>query len=118
MGAGKSIQSQEGREGCLTKPDGKVVVSSFGTRIGTVGTPVPSPGPGQRKYLCAGVPKGGYSVGLLGAKTEIPVKMPLFFAVVGGILLAFGVGSILTLAKLNLPGYDPSGEFWHVGEGL
>ena len=34
--------------------------------------PVPSPGPGQRKYLCAGVPKGGYSVGLLGAKTEIP----------------------------------------------
>jgi hypothetical protein len=57
-------------------------------------------------------------VGLLGAKTEIPVKMPLCFAVVGGILLAFGVGSILTLAKLNLPGYDPSGEFWHVGEGL
>jgi hypothetical protein len=37
--------------------------------------PVPSPGPGQRKYLCAGVPKGGYSVGLLGAKTEIPAKM-------------------------------------------
>jgi len=34
--------------------------------------PVPSPGPGQREYLCAGVPKGGYSVGLLGAKTEIP----------------------------------------------
>ena len=34
---------------------------------------VPSPGPGQRKYLCAGVPKGGYSVRLLGAKTEIPV---------------------------------------------
>src|SRR5450759_3380137 len=24
--------------------------------------PVPSPGLGQRKYLCAGVPKGGYSV--------------------------------------------------------
>src|ERR1039457_5719770 len=35
---------------------------------------VPSPGPGQRKYLCAGVPKGGYSVRLLGAKTEIPVN--------------------------------------------
>src|ERR1019366_1721209 len=33
---------------------------------------VPSPGPGQRKYLCVGVPKGGYSVRLLGAKTEIP----------------------------------------------
>ena len=38
VGAGKSIQSQEGTEGCLTKPDGKAVVSSFGTRIGTVGT--------------------------------------------------------------------------------
>src|ERR1022692_118897 len=35
---------------------------------------VPSPGPGQRKYLCAGVPKGGYSVRPLGAKTEIPGK--------------------------------------------
>src|SRR5450756_1754684 len=33
---------------------------------------VPSPGLGQRKYLCAGVPKGAYSGGLLGAKTEIP----------------------------------------------
>ena len=28
----------------------------------------------QRKYLCAGVPKGVYSVGPLGAKTEIPDK--------------------------------------------
>jgi len=36
---------------------------------------VPSPGPGQRKYLCVGVPKGIYSAGLLGAKTEIPDKL-------------------------------------------
>src|ERR1022692_1536320 len=35
---------------------------------------VPSPGLGQRKYLCVGVPKGVYSERLLGAKTEIPVK--------------------------------------------
>src|ERR1022692_4567850 len=35
---------------------------------------VPSPGLGQREYLCAGVPKGGYSVRLLGAKTEIPAE--------------------------------------------
>src|SRR5271169_5163092 len=35
---------------------------------------VPSPGPGQKKYLRAGVPKGVYSVRLLGAKTEIPGK--------------------------------------------
>src|ERR1017187_8175290 len=33
---------------------------------------VPSPGLGQRKYLCVGVPKGVYSERLLGAKTEIP----------------------------------------------
>jgi hypothetical protein len=38
---------------------------------------VPSPGPGQRKYSCAGVPKRIYSVGLLGAKTEIPAQQPL-----------------------------------------
>ena len=36
--AGKSIQSQEGTEGCLTGPDGKAVVSSFGTRVGAHGT--------------------------------------------------------------------------------
>jgi hypothetical protein len=36
--AGKSIQSQEGTEGCLTRPDRKTVLNSFGTRAGTVGT--------------------------------------------------------------------------------
>src|SRR5664279_1084525 len=36
--------------------------------------PVPRPGPGQRKHSCAGVPEQVYSVGLLGAKTEIPVE--------------------------------------------
>jgi len=49
VGAGKSIQSQKGREGCLPKPDGKAVVSSCGTWIGAHGDPVPSPGPRQRK---------------------------------------------------------------------
>jgi len=37
-GAGKSIQSQERTEGYLTKPDGKGVVSDFGTRVGADGT--------------------------------------------------------------------------------
>ena len=36
--AERSIQSQEGTEGCLTRPDGKAVVSSCGTRIGPNGT--------------------------------------------------------------------------------
>src|ERR1019366_3327175 len=40
---------QQRREGCLTKPDGKAVVSSLGTRVGADGTLVPSPGPSQRK---------------------------------------------------------------------
>jgi hypothetical protein len=35
--------------------------------------PVPRPGPGQGKHSCAGAPEQVYSVGLLGAKTEIPV---------------------------------------------
>jgi hypothetical protein len=34
VGAGKSIQSQKGTERCMTKPDGKAVVSSCGTRVG------------------------------------------------------------------------------------
>src|ERR1019366_1849173 len=40
---------QQRREGGLTKPDGKAVVSSLGTRVGADGTLVPSPGPSQRK---------------------------------------------------------------------
>src|SRR5271168_4197967 len=36
--AGKSIQSQEGTEGCLTRPEGKAVVNSCGTRVGVHGT--------------------------------------------------------------------------------
>jgi hypothetical protein len=36
--AGKSIQSQEGTERCLTKPDRKAVVSSCETRDGAHGT--------------------------------------------------------------------------------
>lgn len=50
--------------------------------------PVPSPGPGKRKYLCAGAPKGVYSVRLLEAKTEIPVQLaPLSFLIPGGAAL-------------------------------
>jgi len=44
----------------------------LGTRIGTVWNLSQALGPVKRRYLRAGVPKGAYSVGLLGAKTEIP----------------------------------------------
>src|ERR1039457_1588066 len=43
VAAGKSIQSRQGTEGCLTKPDGKAVVSSFGTWVGPCG-PCAEPG--------------------------------------------------------------------------
>jgi hypothetical protein len=55
-----------------SRPTKNHVRETWATRLSR--DPVPSPGPGQRKYLCAGVPKGGYSLGLLGAKTEIPAK--------------------------------------------
>ena len=42
-------------------------------RIGIVERPVPSPGP-AKENLCAGAPRGVYSIGLLAAKTEIPAK--------------------------------------------
>src|SRR5664279_3026953 len=47
-----------------------------GLALGHTG-PCPRLGPGQRKYLCAGVAKGVYSAGLLGAKTGIPDERPL-----------------------------------------
>src|ERR1019366_1784725 len=55
---GKSIQSQEGREGCLTKPDGKAVVSSFGTRIDTVGTLSRALGPAKENIYALESLKG------------------------------------------------------------
>ena len=42
VGAGKSIQSQEGTEECLTKPDGKVAASSWGLALPQSG-PYPKP---------------------------------------------------------------------------
>ena len=46
--AKKSIQSQEGTEGCLPRPDGKAVVNGCGTRVGVHGNPVQRLGAGQR----------------------------------------------------------------------
>jgi hypothetical protein len=42
-------QCARGEEGCLTKADGKAVVSSLGTRVGADRILVPSPGHSQRK---------------------------------------------------------------------
>jgi hypothetical protein len=45
------IQSQKRTEGCLTKPDGKAVVSRFGSRVGAHGTPVQALRPAkENKY--------------------------------------------------------------------
>jgi hypothetical protein len=40
--------------------------------LDSAGNVVPRPGPGQREHSCAEVPEQANSVGLLGAKTEIP----------------------------------------------
>ena len=70
---GKSIQSQEGTEVCLTKPDGKAAASTCGNGRWAIRGPVPRLlGPSKGKKG-AGIPRWVYSVVLLGAKTEIPV---------------------------------------------
>ena len=55
--AGKSIQSR-GTEGCLTRPDGKAVVSSCGTRIGPDGTVSRVLGPAKENNYVLESPKG------------------------------------------------------------
>ena len=73
VGAGKSIQSQEGTEGCLTKPDGKAAVSSLGTGVGANGTLSQALRPAKEKIVRWNPSIGRYSRALSGTKTEIPV---------------------------------------------
>src|ERR1017187_5904202 len=56
--AGKSIQSQEGTEGCLTRPDGKAVVNSCGTRVGAHRTLCRALGPAKENNDALEPPKG------------------------------------------------------------
>src|ERR1022692_249201 len=56
--AQRSIQSQEGTEACLTRPDGKAVVSSCGTRIGPDGTVSSALGPSKENNYELEPPKG------------------------------------------------------------
>jgi Transposase DDE domain group 1 len=55
--AGKSIQSQEGTEGCLTRPDGKGVDHSFGTRVGAEGILLRALGPSKENNYALEAPK-------------------------------------------------------------
>jgi hypothetical protein len=57
-GAGKSIQSQEGMEGCLTKSDGKVATSSLGLALAQSGT-CPKPWARPRKIIMRWNPSMG-----------------------------------------------------------
>ena len=52
----------------------KATVSSFGTPVRADGTPFRAAGPSQREDGALESFRGMYSVGLLGAKTEIPVN--------------------------------------------
>jgi hypothetical protein len=49
--AGKSIQSQEETERCLTKPDGKAATSSWGARMGIVWTPFRALAPAKKMIM-------------------------------------------------------------------
>ena len=52
--ARKSIQSQEGTEGCLTRPDQMPLGDSLATRVGAHGTLFRALGLAKRKESCAG----------------------------------------------------------------
>jgi hypothetical protein len=56
--AERSIQSQEGTEGCLKRPDGKAVVSSCGTRVGPDGTVSRVLGPAKESNYALESPRG------------------------------------------------------------
>src|ERR1035438_2326023 len=55
---GKSIQSRESTEGCLTRPDGKAVVNSCGTLVGAHGTLCRALGPDKENNDAMESPKG------------------------------------------------------------
>jgi len=57
-----------GTEGCLTKPDGWAVVSSFGTRVGADGILCRPPRPGQSEKMRRN-PSMGIYCGAIGSET-------------------------------------------------
>jgi len=59
-------------KGCLTKPDGKAPVCSFGARVAGQQAPCAEPWAQPKKKQCAGIARGVYSVVLLRAKTQLP----------------------------------------------
>jgi len=72
--AGEIDPESRGDGGCLTKPERKAVVSSCGTRDGAHGTPCHALDPARENIHALESLNRYISVGLLGAKTEIPVE--------------------------------------------
>ena len=68
--AGKSIQSQEGTERCLTKPVRKAVVNSCGDRVGAHGTLRRTLGPAKENNDALEPPKGYTVLGCWGLKRK------------------------------------------------
>jgi len=71
--AGKSIQSLEGTEGCLTRPGGKAVVNSCEIRVGAKRTLCRALGPAKENNYAAEPPKGYIVPGCWGLKRKFPV---------------------------------------------
>ena len=74
--ARKSIQSQEGTEGCLTRPDGKAVVNSCGTRVGANGTLCRALGPAKENIYALESLKGYIVLGRWELKRKFRFNIP------------------------------------------
>ena len=72
-GSRKSIQSQKVTEEYLTKADGQAVVSGAGLALGQT-QPYPEPLAEPKRSIVLEPLERVYSVGYLGAKTEIPIR--------------------------------------------
>jgi hypothetical protein len=92
--ARKSIQSQEGTEGCLTRPDGKAVVNSCEIRVGANRTLCRALGPAKENNHALEPPKGYIVSGCRELKRKFRINMPIAQQVVWLLLLALPIASI------------------------
>jgi len=72
--AGKSIQSQKGTEGSLTRPEGKAVVNSCGTRVAAHGTLCRALFPAEEDNDALESPKGYIVSGCWELKRKFRIK--------------------------------------------
>ena len=72
--AGKAIQSQEGTEGCLTRPEGKAATSSCGLALAIIWTLSRALGPAKESIYALESPKGYIVLGCWEPKRKFQMK--------------------------------------------